>query len=115
MKKTGFRQVAAAGSLLIFTLVTLVIQHTGAMAQEKKEEVFRLEEITVTATKTERDIFDTPGEVSIVTLEEIERVQAQSLDDVVRYLPGVEIDKGPRRIGAEPVIRGMDSERILVT
>ena len=74
-----------------------------------------LKEIAVTTTKTVRDPIETPGEVNIIDREELDRTQAQSLDDVLRYQPGIEVQNGPRRIGELPVIRGLSGPRILTT
>jgi len=54
---------------------------------EKKEA--RLEEIVVTATKTEKAIEDVPASVSVVTKEEIEKRNIFALDEALNILPGV--------------------------
>lgn len=71
--------------------------------------------ITVTATKTRRDPVETTGEVNIIHRDEIDRVQARSLDDVLRYQPGVEAGDGPRRLAELPSIRGLSGPRVLAT
>ena len=71
--------------------------------------------ITVTATKTRRDPVKTPGEVSVIHRDEIDRMQARSLDDVLRYQPGVEVGGGPRRLVEAPSIRGLSGPRVLAT
>ena len=71
--------------------------------------------ITVTATKTRRDPVETPGEVNIIHRDEIDRMQARSLDDVLRYQPGVEVGSGPRRLAELPSIRGLSGPRVLAT
>lgn len=88
----------------------------GVQGKEKIGEStsLTLEEVTVTGTKTRRDPVETPGEVNLIGRQELERTQAQSLEDVLRYQPGVEILRGPRRISEEPVIRGLTGPRILV-
>ena len=71
--------------------------------------------ITVTATKTRRDPVETPGEVNIIHRDEILRMQARSLDDVLRYQPGIEVGGGPRRLVEAPSIRGLSGSRVLAT
>ena len=73
----------------------------------------RLEKVTVSATKTKRDPLTTPGEVSVLTQEYFQQRQAQSLDDVLRYEPGVDSGTGPRTMGESPNIRGMSGARVL--
>ena len=77
------------------------------------EVVLRLEQVTVTATKTKRDTLTTPGEVSVLTQKYFQQRQAQSLDDVLRYEPGVDSGTGPRTMGEGPNIRGMSGARVL--
>ena len=73
----------------------------------------RLAQVTVSATKTERDPLTTPGEVSVLTQEYFQQRQAQSLDDVLRYEPGVDSRIGPRNMGEGPNIRGLQRARVL--
>ena len=73
----------------------------------------RLAQVTVSATKTERDPLTTPGEVSVLTQEYFQQRQAQSLDDVLRYEPGVDSESGPRSMGEGPNIRGLSGARVL--
>ncbi len=73
----------------------------------------RLQQVTVSATKTERDPLTTPGEVSVLTQEYFQQRQAQSLDDVLRYEPGVDSRIGPRNMGEGPNIRGLQRARVL--
>lgn len=74
-----------------------------------------LDTITVTATKTERLVDEVPASVEVLTLETIETQQPQSMDDLLRELPNVEMTSGPRRISEKPFIRGLSSSRVLMT
>ena len=112
MKAGDIKKTLALLTLWSFFTATLAIRPLPIMAQQQ---TFPIPGVTVSATKTERDLFDTPGEVGVITTEELEHIQAQSLDDALRYQPGVEMSGGPRRIGEEPVIRGLDGQRVLMT
>lgn len=81
-------------------------------SQPKKVKL-RLQQVTVSATKTKRDTLTTPGEVSVLNQEYFQQRQAQSLDDVLRYEPGVDSGTGPRTMGEGPNIRGMSGARVL--
>lgn len=72
-----------------------------------------LQEITVTATRTRRKASEVQESVSVVDLEQIRTRQANDLGDVLRYLPNVELGGGPRNLGMNPTIRGLDDSRIL--
>lgn len=71
-----------------------------------------LEEIVVTATRTSKSILDNPNSISLVTEQEMSRVVSESLADVLRDLPGVNVtdsgQAGMKRIR----IRGEASYRI---
>ena len=81
-----------------------------AQAQKVK---LRLEQVTISATKTKRDTLTTPGEVSVLNQEYFQQRQAQSLDDVLRYEPGVTTGGGPRTMAEGPNIRGLSGDRVL--
>lgn len=53
--------------------------------------------------------------MSVITTEDIEAEQPQSVDDLLQNLPNVELFSGPRRIGEEANIRGFSDERIVTT
>jgi hemoglobin/transferrin/lactoferrin receptor protein len=76
---------------------------------------FVFDEMTVTSTRSRRDPFLTPGETNLISRDEFDRTQAQSVSDVLRYQPGADWTGGPRRIGEEIVIRGLSGSRVLVT
>lgn len=96
--------------------ITLSLFAKPAVAQTGSEEgKVRLEEMTVTATKSERPTIDTPEAVNIITREDIERQQAQDIGDLFRYEPGVDIDGtfgGSLR--ERPMIRGLSGNRVLI-
>ncbi len=48
-----------------------------------------LDEVVVTATRTEKSIADAPGSVSVVTAGEMKKRNIQSLDEALNMLPGV--------------------------
>ncbi|MGH9381161.1 MAG: TonB-dependent hemoglobin/transferrin/lactoferrin family receptor [Thermoanaerobaculia bacterium] len=70
--------------------------------------------VTVTATRTSRRLLDTPGGVAVITKEQLERELASTVDDLVRYEPGVEVAEDPTRLGAGGfTIRGIGGNRVL--
>lgn len=50
-----------------------------------------LDEVIVTATRTARALTEVPASVSLVTATEVEDTPSQSLDDVLRHVPGVNL------------------------
>ncbi|HEX6832689.1 MAG TPA: TonB-dependent receptor plug domain-containing protein, partial [Rudaea sp.] len=63
---------------------------THAFALDSSESA-TLDEVVVTATRDARAIADVPASVSVVTHDEIANTPAQSLDDVLRRVPSVDV------------------------
>ena len=61
-------------------------------AQEDSEEGLRLEEITVTATRREMSMQDLGQSITAITTADIEKLAINSLEDVMRNLPGVSLN-----------------------
>lgn len=49
----------------------------------------KLDEVVVTATRTEKSIADAPGSVSIVSTDDMKKKNIQSVDEALNTLPGV--------------------------
>ena len=63
---------------------------------------------TVTATRSETELLDTPQAISVVTRRQIEDQAVTSMADVVRYVPGVSFAQGEGNRDT-PVFRGVSS------
>jgi catecholate siderophore receptor len=61
-----------------------------------------------TATKTDTPLIDVPQSVTVVTKEAIKDLSMQSMADVVRYVPGVQMAQGEGNRDT-PVLRGNSS------
>ena len=109
-----FKKFCLLTVLLLFGLSTGWVYAQDAEDKQPQKVKLRLTQVTVSATKTERDTLTTPGEVSVLTQDYFQQRQAQSLDDVLRYEPGVTSGSGPRNIGEVPNIRGLSGDRILM-
>jgi hemoglobin/transferrin/lactoferrin receptor protein len=71
------------------------------------------EEIQVTATRYEADSFQTPIPISVISADQLQRNMPEKMVDALKMLPGVDFTgEGPFR--GLPVIRGMDSNRVLI-
>ncbi|QHS59964.1 TonB-dependent receptor plug domain-containing protein [Chitinophaga agri] len=86
-----------------------------SLALHAQEKISELDPVTVTATvnpvassKTGRNLFVIKG-------EDIARMPVHSIDEVLRYIPGVEVQsKGPMGAGSDIVIRGGTFQQVLV-
>jgi TonB-dependent heme/hemoglobin receptor len=67
---------------------------------------------TVTATGSEVDVFDVSTPVTVISKDEIERIEPENAVDLLRSQPGVDVNGvGPNQ--ARPIIRGQRGLRIL--
>jgi iron complex outermembrane recepter protein len=66
----------------------------------------QLEDIVVTARKTEESLQEAPVAVAAFTAEQIQERQLRSVDDVARFAAGLVFDKAFGRTTDRPVIRG---------
>lgn len=72
---------------------------TSAFALEK---IASLEEIIVTATRTEKDLESVPGSVSVVTKDDLEKRHVNTVDELLNTVPGVFNLTYPQ--GMEPLV-----------
>lgn len=90
---------------------TLIL--TSALSKAYSEEV-KTKGIEVTATRVERDLLQVPVSVSVVSEKQIKKSGASTIGDLLKDVPGVEVNndgsQGLKRIG----IRGEDAYRTLV-
>jgi len=73
-----------------------------------------LDAISVSATRSPISVMSYPGMVSVVDRSEIDLKDPDTLDDMLRSVPGVFFDGGPRRTGQVPTIRGFDGENVQI-
>lgn len=102
MKKNRQKYGVIAGLVLAFS--------TNVQAEEKTA---RLEEVVVTATRTEEVAFDLPTPIEVVTQESIQRQSPATVAESLAEVPGVAI-AGTGYWEATPVIRGLGGSRVLV-
>lgn len=85
-----------------------------ADADEPEKAVVYLGEVVVTATRTEREVTETPGSVAVVTKKEIENRNIESLDEALDTISGVYHDnKGKGLMGttSSVTMRGMSYDK----
>jgi len=70
-------------------------------------------EVTVTATRTKKDTFETPKAVSVVDREKIQEKAPNNVTELLTELPGVDMN-GVGANQSRPIIRGYRGQRILL-
>ncbi len=115
------RLLAGTGATFRFTDTRSVVIEkpvtTGTAPAGQKNEAgpVILAPVTVTATKTAHAVDDVPANVSVLDREYIESRSPSKVEDLLRGLPGVDMEGGPRRAGQDVNIRGFGGQQVVVT
>ena len=75
--------------------------------------VSSVKKTTVYATRSPRSTFDVPAMTSVIETDSAGNALANDTDDLLEFIPSVEVDGGPRRNGQTISIRGFDDEAII--
>lgn len=113
-------KILSRNFMLILAILTTFLS-TQVLAQQKEAKEggkYRLEEVTVTATGIKEKLWDIPGAVTVITRQEIEESGAQSVDQVLKRVPGLNyVDEDGRGLKPSIGLRGLDpvrSRRVMV-
>ncbi|MGJ3241742.1 MAG: TonB-dependent receptor domain-containing protein [Opitutales bacterium] len=69
---------------------------------------------TIVATRQPASLLEVPGMISQWTAEELDRLMADDLQDLLAWEPGVYASGGPRGTGQVPIIRGSTADQVMV-
>lgn len=100
-RKQGGRQVLTAVSLIASAIVT-----QAAQAQTPADDSLGLEEVVVTARKTQERLVDVPLAITAFTSDAIEQKGIRNLDDIAAATPGLTFSDVQAGFLPVPVIRG---------
>ncbi|MDE1145463.1 MAG: TonB-dependent hemoglobin/transferrin/lactoferrin family receptor [Azospirillaceae bacterium] len=68
------------------------------------------DQVTVTATRTAKDVSDVPASVSVITSQQIDEQLVTDIKDLVKYEPGVTVRKSPARFTLAGSSTGRDGD-----
>lgn len=106
-RRNSSSKTKAALSLSVAVSALIVGLGSGAYAQEEAaEEASRLQTVTVTGTKREQSLQDTPVAISVVQAEEIERAEIQDLNDLQTLVPSLTVRQAQSSASTSFFIRG---------
>lgn len=95
-----------------FLFVIVLICSFSLTAQETEIE---LDPVTVTATLTPLSVSKTGRNILIIKGDQINRLPVNSIDELIRYIPGVEVQsRGPMGVQGDITIRGGTFQQVLV-
>jgi hemoglobin/transferrin/lactoferrin receptor protein len=107
------RYLPALRSCLVLLSASL-LNVSGARGQTPDStRVLRIDPLTITATRIERNLFATPAAIGVIDSSQLRREAANNPADVFRGLPGVDVT-GVGANQTRPVIRGQRGQRILL-
>lgn len=85
---------------------------SNADAQEKNP-TNTLDTVTVYATRTPTSTFEVPAMVMRVDADAPGAAMSSTTSDLLQFVPGVDVESGPRRNGQTVSVRGYDDEAII--
>ncbi|MFB3926232.1 MAG: TonB-dependent receptor [Syntrophales bacterium] len=87
-----------------FSSITFAEEKSSAKSGKKEKEETKLEEIVVTATRTEKALEDAPGSVAVVTKKDMEKRTIQTVDEALNTTVGVYDQRGKGVLDTSPRI-----------
>lgn len=95
-------------------LIAMSLPAAAWAAPAPREAATELEEVTVTATLTQRDLRTAPASVTVVDRAELDRRAPPTLLEAIRGLPGITLS--PRQVGGRKTfsLRGLEGKHVLV-
>ena len=86
-------------------LASLLLLAVAAPVRGQEPE--RLEPVVVTATRTEQRLGEAPASVTVLTREDVRQTAAQSLDDLLRQVPGFSLFRRSSSLVSHPTTQGV--------
>lgn len=95
---------------IYFSFLLTIVTVVTTQAQE-----IELDPITVTATLSQKRSSETGRNITIIKGDKFQNLPVRSLDELLRYVPGVEIQsRGPMGAQSDIVLRGGTYQQVLV-
>lgn len=90
-------------AIALFVLISFLALPAAGLSEEytageevkkkEKKEAVKMEEVVVTATRTETPVENLPQNITIIKKEDIERMHVKTVDDVLNKEAGIEINR----------------------
>ncbi|WP_018146730.1 TonB-dependent hemoglobin/transferrin/lactoferrin family receptor [Henriciella marina] len=112
MKFTSHHSLRAG--LLMGTALVLSAPALAQSPDVSDDEERREETVTVYGTSNPIPVFDYPGQVSVITRDDLDTFAPSTVSDALRDVPGLDFAGGPRRTGELPSIRGLSGQNVLI-
>lgn len=87
--------------------------HAAQAAEDKSMPVYELDDVIVTASRTEQNVKDAPAAVEVVTREDIDRLGAETLAQALALTVGLDVTENGM-VGNQAALRGMSTNQTLI-
>lgn len=95
------------------TLLSLSVLTALAMPVYAEEQAVDTRNVTITATRTEQEIKETPSAVEVITREDLDKIGAHTLADALQLATSINVS-APAMAGSEVTVRGMSTRHSLI-
>lgn len=112
-RKLSMLNKSLGKSVLMTALITGSVIWGGTVVHAEEPQQFLLDEYVVTATRMENKLVDTPANMSVITSEEFEKRNYQSVSEALENVPGV-IVKRSGFLGGDQHIYLNGDDRVLI-
>lgn len=101
---------------LLISSAALLLPSVGLTqeATDTEDGDLRQEAVTVYGTSNPIPVFDYPGQVAVVSRDDLDTFAPSAISDALRDVPGLEFAGGPRRTGEVPSLRGLSGQNVLI-
>jgi iron complex outermembrane receptor protein len=95
--------------LLFSTLLAAMI---SPLLSQEKADTITLGEVVITGTKTLRNLNEVPARISVVGKDVIESSPSRLIDEVLRFIPGINVDRSSGIYSSNPsvTLRGLSGD-----
>ncbi|HKK82127.1 MAG TPA: TonB-dependent receptor plug domain-containing protein, partial [Prolixibacteraceae bacterium] len=97
---------------LQFALIVLIIIFFSKHSEADITDTIKIDEVVVTGTKTKRALKEVPARINIISSHMIEQIPVMQSDDLLRFTPGVNINRSAGIYSQRPMItlRGLSGD-----
>ncbi|MBN2683419.1 MAG: TonB-dependent receptor [Bacteroidales bacterium] len=90
----------------------LLILGLSGFAQNLDKDTIRLQQVVVTATRTERSLSEIPGKADVIPAKMLENMPIQNIDDALRFVSGLNVQRTTGIFSMRPTttLRGLSGD-----
>jgi outer membrane receptor protein involved in Fe transport len=88
-------------------VLALLLATPGALAAQEPEPPTQLDPVVVTVSRMEQRASEAPAAVTVITREDIRHTASQTVDDLLRQVPGFSLFRRTSSIVAHPTTQGV--------